>query len=857
MRNAEQKISNRLRKSRSVIFFVCCFFFACSQSSLAGTIVSELNSQWRFRKSGDKEWMSATVPGTVHTDLFENKKIPDPFFGTNEKDIQWIDTCNWEYEMWFDAGAEIISNYNCELQFEGLDTYAKVYLNDSLILTADNMFRTWKIQCNKILKPQQNHLVVIFESAVKRGRELAKKNSVVLPGDEKVYSRKAQYQYGWDWGPRFVGFGIWRPVKFIAWNVIRINSVQLTHEILNDSLAEIDATVDVTADKPSIVYFKVLVEGLKRDSFYFERLLVNPSSEKMDLEFKIKNPLIWSCNGSEEQKLYQVNVQVMNPDHESDVIHSSYGIRTVDLVQKKDADGESFYFKINGDPVFMQGANWIPADHFLPRVTKDKYRELLLAAKDANMNMIRVWGGGVYEDNAFYDLCDSLGILVWQDFMFACAMYPGDSSFLSNVQSEITDNVIRLRNHPCIALWCGNNEIDEGWKNWGWQKQFSYSQKDSAAIWKNYLILFHSLIPGLLSSLDPERPYWESSLSIGWGHDESLRSGDSHYWGVWWGLQPFEMYEKKVGRFVSEYGFQGMPSLKSIEAFTPAAERNTGSASMKNHQKHPAGFETIDHYMNDWYKKPKNFESYVYISQLLQAEGMKKAIEAHRRAKPYCMGTLYWQLDDCWPVTSWSSIDYSGTWKALHYAVKKSFEKYLISVSDSGKNFTVYVISDDSINQRAMLKISAIDFSGKLLWSDSALVKMSHETVVPGYVKSLEGIISKCDPTQTVIRMQLVQDKNILSQNLYYFRKPKDLHLDKTDIDFTVKSIEGSQGTMELRSKHLSKNVFLDTASHGVTFKENYFDLLPGETKTIQFQTQLSEAELKKQLIIQTVADTY
>jgi len=844
-------------QQRFKIFCLGFFILAEIHSGFASTIFSELNAHWQFRKTGDKEWFPATVPGTVYTDLLDNKKIPDPFFGANEKALQWIDTCSWEYELWFDLVPGFVDEYHCELQFEGLDTYASVYLNDSLILRAENMFRTWNIECNKFLKQGKNHLVIVFDSAIKRGQEEAKKNSYTLPGEEKVYTRKAQYQFGWDWGPRFTGCGIWRPVKFIAWKGIRISNVQIGHEMINDSVAEINAALDIAADKPSIVYVKVILEGSARDSFYFERLLVNPSVEKIDVDFEIKNPSRWSCNGSGNQNLYNISIQVMNPERASDVFHSSYGIRDVELVQEKDTSGKSFYFKVNGDAVFMKGANWIPADHFLTRVTKNKYRELLIAAKEANMNMIRVWGGGVYEDDAFYDLCDSLGILVWQDFMFACAMYPGDSSFISNVQQEIIDNVKRLRNHPCIALWCGNNEIDEGWKNWGWQKQFSYTGKDSVEIWKNYIKVFHELIPGLLSTMDPTRPYWESSPSIGWGHEESLHSGDSHYWGVWWGMQPFEMYGKKTGRFMSEYGFQGMPTLRTVESFTEAGERKTESAAMKNHQKHPKGFETIGLYMDEWYKKPKDFESYVYISQLLQAEGMKMAIEAHRRAKPYCMGSLYWQLNDCWPAISWSSIDYSGNRKAVYYKVKESFEKYLVSVTDTGKNFTVYVVSDDAVNQNAVLRITAMDFSGKVRWSDSATVAVSGDAAVIGYLKSLEKIISMCDPAQTFIRLQLVNDKTILTENLYYFKKTKDLLLKGAEINFSIKAIENTVCTLEIKSNKLSKNVFLDTPGHDIEFSENYFDLLPHETRTVHFRTKLSGAEIKKQLIIRTVSDTY
>ena len=640
-------------------------------SAHSQSISVELNSNWRFRKTGDAEWMNATVPGTAHTDLLLNKKIHDPFFGDNEKMLQWIDTCEWEYETWFNVDDSVLERNHSELVFEGLDTYAKVFLNDRLILSADNMFRTWIVDCKKYLLKEKNHLLIRFEPASIKGKAEAQKLPFTLPGDEKVFTRKAQYHYGWDWGPRFVTCGIWRAVKINFRNSFRLNDVHMITEQLTDSVARIIAEVNLTVEKPTTLFFKLVVENQMRDSFYFDRT-VHPDEKIVNLLFNINEPKRWWTNGLGEASVYNISISATDPSGQSQELIDKIGLRTIELVQENDTKGKSFYFKLNGIPVFMKGANWIPADNFLPRVKREKYLHLLLDAKNANMNMLRVWGGGVYEDDSFYDLCDSLGILVWQDFMFACAMYPGDTSFLENVSQEISDNIIRLRNHPCIALWCGNNEIDEGWKNWGWQKQYNYSEKDSTAIWKNYLRLFHEIIPQKIIQLDPSRTYWESSPSIGWGHKESLFQGDSHYWGVWWGMEPFESYMKRTGRFVSEYGFQGMPSMRTIESFTNSAERSLGSAALKNHQKHPSGFETIEHYMNDWYKKPKDFVSYVYVSQLLQAEGMIAAIEAHRSAKSYCMGTLYWQLNDCWPVTSWSSIDHFGRWKALHYAVRES-----------------------------------------------------------------------------------------------------------------------------------------------------------------------------------------
>lgn len=844
-----------LKIMRQTFWLGVVFLFMWIADAAGQTIVAEFNSSWRFRKTGDKEWMPATVPGTVHTDLFDNKKIPDPFFGENEKQLQWIDTCSWEYELWFNADEQMIREYKCELLFEGIDTYAKVYLNDSLVLSANNMFRSWTADCKKLLKPEQNHLLVRFEPALKYSQQEQKKLKYTLPGDEKVFTRKAQYQYGWDWGPRFITCGLWRPVKIIFWNNFRLRDVQVVTGRLTDTLAAVELHVNVHADNPTTMYYKVILEGSRRDSFYFEQLIYGGDSMVV-LPVSIRNPERWHSNGNGRAALYKFTVEARTPLSPTQSLTTTAGLRKVELVQEKQAKGTGFYFLENGQPVFMKGANWIPADNFLPRVSHHKYSELLIAAKDANMNMLRVWGGGIYEDDYFYDLCDSLGILVWQDFMFACSMYPGDAAFLANVKNEVRDNVIRLRNHPCIALWCGNNEIDEGWKNWGWQKQYHYSAEDSAKVWKDYLKLFHRQIPDQLAALDPSRPYWESSPSTGWGRDESLTHGDVHYWGVWWGNEPFEKYKSKTGRFMSEYGFQGMPSSQAINSFTDPADRNLQSASMKSHQKHPVGYETIDHYMKDWYKDPKDFESYRYVSQLLQAEGMRTAIEAHRRAKPTCMGSLYWQLNDCWPVTSWSSIDYTGSWKALHYAAKESFRNYLISVDDTGKFLNIYIVKEDTGLRKATLMILVEDFSGSVLRKDSAFAYLAPDRATLVYKTELENYPVLYNLSRTFLKLELRDHNQLLSSSVYYFKKPKDLLLDKASVQSAVQK-DGEKYSVTLSCKTLAKNVFLDIEGSNVHFSENYFDLLPGEIKTVFFDSVLSQEELTKRLSIRSLSDAF
>jgi beta-mannosidase len=453
----------------------------------------------------------------------------------------------------------------------------------------------------------------------------------------------------------------------------------------------------------------------------------------------------------------------------------------------------------------------------------------------------------VYADDAFYTACDQSGILVWQDFMFACAMYPGDEAFASNVKQEVSDNVNRLKNHACIALWCGNNESDEGWKNWGWQEQYKYSEKDSAKIWKDYVHLFQEVIPETLESTAPGSIYISSSPQIGWGHKESLQHGDSHYWGVWWGMEPFENYNSKVGRFMSEYGFQGMPDLSAFKKFAPENEWNLQSEISKAHQKHPTGYATIQTYMERDYKVPKSFENYVYVSQLLQARGMKTAIEAHRRAKPYCMGTLYWQLNDCWPVTSWSSMDYYGDWKAAHYQAKRSYEDVIISFEEKNDSVYVYLINDRQKDLEGSVSLGITLFSGPShilpVKQLQPKVKANTSTLLCIYPKTKH--FQKLSPKTYMLQAAFICEKESFRAS-YFFEKPKDLQLLKPSIHHRWLN----EATLEIQSDLFAKDVFLEMV--GVQFPDNYFDLMPGEKKTLAFP---AGQDTGKPLVIKSLFD--
>ncbi|MCX6249111.1 MAG: glycoside hydrolase family 2 protein [Bacteroidetes bacterium] len=812
----------------------------------------DLGGKWKFRKAGTSQWMDAKVPGCVHTDLMKNGVIPDPFLRDNEKNLQWISDIGWEYEKTFTVSDTLFRFRNLELVCKGLDTYANVYLNDSLIIVADNMFRDWYADIRLKLVIGVNKLRIQFPAVTSENKARYSRLKHKLPGDEKVVCRKAAYQFGWDWGPVLITSGIWRPIYIRCWDYLNVLGVQYIQRDLTDSVADMTAVFTFKARVSDSALIKLSVNGKLLAT---KKVPAQSGVNYARVDFRIANPKRWWPNGLGEPYLYPIRHQIYFAGKFAAEGTEKLGLRTVELHEDADKAGTSFHFVVNGIPVFMKGANYIPQDNFPSRVTDSSYRALIASVKASKMNMLRVWGGGIYENDIFYDLCDENGILVWQDFMFACALYPDNKDFIRNIQAEAAQNVVRLRNHPCIALWCGNNEIDEGWKNWGWQKQYGYSSRDSAEVWNNYRGIFGGTLLSVIAKFDSLRPYIHSSPRFGWGRPESTKQGDMHYWGVWWGKEPFSAYKEKTGRFMSEYGFQGFPSLETIQKFTLPSDRQLGSPVMKAHQKHPVGYETIDEYLLRDYRRPGDFESYVYVSQLLQAEGIKTAIEAHRRAMPYCMGTLYWQLNDCWPVVSWSSRDYYGNEKALHYFLKNEYNTLLVSPVINKGRLSVFVISDSLTDCHPELHLSLRNFAGKTFFDTTLTIYVAPNSSSPFVEFDTVEMLKGKDPKQLIFGVQLSFGKKIISQNNLYFEKVRDLILEKPVITKTlIKSQEGYQITIS--SDRLAKNVYLTCGLKG-SFSANFFDLMPGENRTVTFSTRDNKTPIDNKLKIITLADTY
>jgi len=790
---------------------------------------------WKFKNSKDKNWLTATVPGTVHLDLMKNKIIPDPYKDENEKKVQWIENEDWDYQTNFKISSNELKNQNIELVFNGLDTFSEIYLNGKLIQSTDNMFRKWTIPVKQNLKIGENILQIKFSSAVNVGKELAKKVPFTTPESPRSYVRKAQYQFGWDWGPRLVTAGIWKDVKLNFWNQAKLEYVKIEQKVLTEQKADLNIYADIVADKEGKYLFSI--------NNTINTIQLKKGKNTISLPFTIDNPKLWQPNGWGDPNLYQLKISLQKDSKWIDEKSERIGLRTVELIQEKDEKGKSFYFKINGNSMYAKGTNWIPSDSFTPRITKEKYQKLIKDSKEANMNMIRVWGGGIYEDDEFYKACDENGILVWQDFMFAGSFYPSDENFQKNVEFEVRDQINRLQNHPSLALWCGNNEVDEAIVNWGYQKQFKYSKEDSLQVWKDYKKIFHEVIPNAIKkyATSDKSIYWPSSPSIGWGHKESLTEGDSHYWGVWWGEQPFEIFNEKVPRFASEYGFQGMPTLGTTKSmFSETPDLSLQNGTIKAHEKHSRGWEIIDLYMKRDYIIPADFVKYNYVSQLLQARGMQIAIEAHRRAKPYNMGTLYWQLNDCWPVVSWSSIDYLGNWKALHYQIKRSFENQVVLTEEKDDFLNFYGINDELKKfEDVKVEIQVVGFNGKVL---NDLTTVQNGKTLDGIVKfehiEIKNLIKYSNKNEAFLKLTL-KDKNrkIIAQNNHFLVKPKDLKLSKPTIK--IKRISSTE--IEVSTDVLAKDVYLmgDT-----NFSDNFFDLLPKTSKRITLSKPLEKVEV-------------
>lgn len=826
----------------------------------AAVCKQSLDDNWKFRQARTVAWHEATVPGTVHTDLMSSGIIPDPFIGQNERGVQWVDKEDWIYGTTFNLDDDIAGKDNIDLVFDGLDTYADVYVNDSLVLKADNMFRKWSVPVKGIVRPAGNKLSVYFHSPIKV--DLPKFESLPFQYDAcndqsqnggifdkrvSVFARKAGYHYGWDWGPRLVTSGIWRPVYLKAWSGPVIEDAFISTQSIGKKNAEMKALVEIVSDRDYPSAILSVTDADSKKQLASKKISLDTGVNEVELPFDVKNPKLWWCNGIGDANLYdfKINLSVDNQDADSRLLTT--GIRKIEVVRDEDKDGRTFYFRLNGHPVFAKGANYIPCDNFLPRVTTEIYRRTVKDAADANMNMLRVWGGGVYEDDRFYNLCDSLGIMVWQDFMFACSLYPSEGDFLDNIKEEAVYNVKRLRNHPSLALWCGNNECLEAWYNWGLKRRYE-NQGVADIIWKQYVDLYHDVLPEVVEKYNPEILYWPSSPYSDIDGASESNKGDTHLWRVWGGSEPIDLYNEVTSRFFSEYGFQSFPELETVLKYAPDTTQHfIDSDVMLAHQRAGADANRrIEKYMLASYPAPKDFNSFLYMSQVLQGDAVKTAIEAHRRNRPYCMGTLFWQHNDCWPVASWSSRDYYGKWKAQHYFAKKAFRDIMLSTMDANDDVDIYVVSDRQTPTKGTLQIEVCKFDGTPLSSFKQKLALTDGDVQKISLPKSK-MFGNAERSDIFVYSTFISDGTAY-ENIFLPASQKEISLVKPEISMNVKE-ENNGLLLDITSNTFVRAFRLNLKNDAdCFFEDNYFDLIPGRKYSVKLNTTLDKDEVESSL---------
>lgn len=800
-----------------------------------------LDKGWEFSQAGSNEWMSARVPGTVHQDLLDHGRLPDPFYGMNEQKVQWVEKEDWLYRTVFTVTADQLKSDAAWLTFEGLDTYADVYLNGSLLLKADNMFVGHKLAVKDVLREGENRLMIRFRSPVEETAPQWDTDGFNYPADNdhsekrmSVYTRKAPYSYGWDWGIRLATSGIWRPVKLTFCNGAAIDDFFVRQQEVTEQVAKVDNQLEINnvTSTPKEAQVKVVYAYGEQADTLTRTVVLQPGKNSLSMPAWIEKPHLWMPNGWGDPALYTFTATVSVDGKEVASREEAIGLRSIRVVMEDDKDGKSFYFEVNGKPMFAKGSNYIPGDALLPNMTGERYARLFEDIRAANMNMVRVWGGGIYEDDRFYEEADRNGILVWQDFIFACTTYPHDPTFLKRVSEEAVYNMRRLRNHASLAMWCGNNEIYEGMRYWGWKDKYS------PVVWKEmtegYDVLFRQLLPELVEANDPGRFYMHGSpYEANWGRPESWKIADSHNWGTWYGQKPFESLDTEIPRFMSEYGFQAFPEMKTIRMFASPEDYELESPVMNAHQKASIGNFLIKKTMALYYKVPEKFENLIYAGLILQGQGMRHGIEAHRRHRPYCMGSLPWQLNDSWPVVSWSSIDYYGNWKAMHYQIRRAFAPVLVDAIKEGNNLSYYIMSDRLTDEELTLNLELMDFNGKVYRKQKVDGLLPANTSKLFYQEPVEQALAGRDSATTFMHMVVKSKKGeVLSDEIYYFAHPKDQLLPKTPLQWQVKQKKG-YCEVTVKAGKLARDIFIEVPVQGVRFSDNFFDLLPGQKKKV------------------------
>ena len=810
----------------------------------------DLGGAWNFRQVTKDEWMPANVPGGVHTDLLALGQIPDPFVGDNEKAVAWVAKEDWVYSKQFDLTQSMLDRKNIWLVCDGLDTLAAVSVNGQQLGNTDNMFRQYRWDIKKHLKSSGNELVITFRSPVNVATDMQSIRPMAgvpqaIAGGPHI--RKAPCQFGWDWGPQLPPIGIWKGIRLELFDVARIEDVHLRQRH-SENAAMVSANITIDGKPDGLTWFVWVTSPTGVVSHA-------TGSTSSTLSVEIKKPDLWWPNGYGEQPLYHVRISLVDGNATIDEKEYSLGLRTVELRQQPDQWGRSFTFVVNGVPIFAKGSNWIPADSFPTRITRDSLEALIKSAVAVNQNMLRIWGGGFYEEDIFYDLCDKYGILLWQDFIFSCSIYPLDErTFVENVHIEVEENIKRLRHHASLALWCGNNEMEQGWVEWGWNKDDLQPLKGA------YDTFFHHTLKDWCKELDPDHSYWPSSPSSDTPFEvpNGQIQGDAHYWDVWHGRKPFTAYRDQYPRFMSEFGFQALPPIETIATFAEPKDWNMTSYIMERHQKNASGNSLMVSQMLETFQLPKDFGSLVYLSLVLQAEGIRYGVEHWRRYPERVAGTIYWQLNDCWPVASWSSLDYFGRWKALHYAAKRFYAPVLLSIEDAPPSQGISVTNDTTADFFGKIEWNLLTLDGELLRSGEEYAKVGALTHCRIADFNFSEIVSDLNAREVVFCATLLQGKETIAIQTAYFVPTKHLNLSEPGITVAINLKDGKL-QIDLSTERLARLVECKLDGVDVVFSDNYFDIVPGQPRSISapIPSGWSIKQARSAFRIRSVFDSY
>jgi beta-mannosidase len=812
-----------------------------------------LEGAWEFRRAGSSAWSAATVPGCVHSDLRAAKQIPDPFWGGNERDLRWIEEENWRYRRSFTIDLALLKNTHVDLVAEGLDTLATVRLNGKEIARTDNMFIGWRFPVAALLRAGANLLEIDFASPMPYIRARQKPDDAPEwcdPVGGSSLIRKQPCSFGWDWGPRLATCGIYLPIFLEGWNANRIASVQVAQRHQRGRVTlSLTPRLERTA---KTARFRTTV-----------RLRGKLVAQRDGPTAIVHEPELWWPNGLGAQPLYDLQVELLDAQGGTiDRWERKIGLRTIELDRHPDAFGESFQFKVNGRAIFAKGANWVPAHALVTQATGAIYEDLLDSAAAASMNMIRLWGGGIYEQEIFYDLCDRKGLLVWHDFMFACALYPGDPAFLKSVRREAEYQVQRVAHRACLSLWCGNNELE--------QKPHDILKTKRRK--KAYEDLFYRVIPAVVEKFDGTTPYWPCSPHNPEGYEKghnNERAGDCHFWDVWFERKPVKRYEEMNFRFCSEFGMQSYSSPEVAATYCHPRDFNVFGPVMENHQRNASGNLIILDYISRLYRFPRDYAALAYLSQLNQAHCMKIGVEHFRRSMPRTMGALYWQLNDCWPVASWSSLEFGGRWKALHYEAKRFYAPALVSVHVPGDE-TVHL--DNSIRSTIhdlhvhTVYDAPLAATGRIEWAlhhlDGRKLRSGRKRVPLRYGEARWQLsldfareLGRHGARQLYFRVALVIGKKIVSRQTIFFTAPRFLDLRRSPIRTSIRSLKTGRSALTFTSREFHHAVQFHFRETAYRAEDNFFDLHPHEPRTIEIDTPVSLGELRRALEVRSLVD--